>query len=105
MEQTRKKVIVGITGASGAIYGRLLLEKLSALEGQVEECAVIFSENALPVWKYELGPFDKATIPFTIFAPDNFFAPPASGSAKYDVMIVCPCTMGTLGQDRFRRFQ
>jgi 4-hydroxy-3-polyprenylbenzoate decarboxylase len=94
----KKKVIIGITGASGAIYGKLLLEKLAGLKDQVEDCAVIFSENALPVWEYELGPFDPASIPFTVFKPDNFFAPPASGSARFDVMIICPCTVGTMGR-------
>jgi 4-hydroxy-3-polyprenylbenzoate decarboxylase len=95
---TRKKIIIGITGASGAIYGKILLESLSALKDQVEMCGVIFSRNALPVWNYEIGPFDPATVPFTIYQPDNFFAPAASGSAGYDAMIICPCSMGTLGR-------
>ena len=34
----------------------------------------------------------------TFYQPGNFFAPMASGSAGYDAMIVCPCTMGTLGR-------
>jgi 4-hydroxy-3-polyprenylbenzoate decarboxylase len=95
---TRKKIIIGITGASGAIYGKILLESLAALKDQVEMCGVIFSRNALPVWNYEIGPFDPATVPFTIYQPDNFFAPAASGSAGYDAMIICPCSMGTLGR-------
>lgn len=98
MTANKIRVIVGITGASGAIYGKLLLEKLVLLKDQVGECVVIFSGNAKPVWEYELGPLDLATIPFTVFEHDNFFAPPASGSAPYDVMIICPCTMGTMGR-------
>ncbi|MCX6245119.1 MAG: UbiX family flavin prenyltransferase [Bacteroidetes bacterium] len=92
------KLIIGITGASGAIYGKLLLEKVKQLEAQVEDCSVVFSENAKAVWAYELGSFDEKQVPFKVYQPDNFFAPPASGSAGYDAMIVCPCTMGTLGR-------
>jgi flavin prenyltransferase len=94
----KQKVIIGITGASGAIYGKLLIEKLHALKDQVEECSIIFSENAKAVWKYELGNLDPGSIPFTVYEPDDFFAPMASGSARYDTMIICPCTMGTMGR-------
>lgn len=91
-------IIVGVTGASGAIYGKLLLEKLGRLKDQIDNTAVIFSENARAVWNYELGTFDPAAIPFKMYDPDDFFAPPASGSSGFDVMIICPCTMGTLGR-------
>ena len=98
------KIIVGITGASGAIYGKLLLERLNALQDQVESCGVVFSENAKAVWKFELneepgggGRTDIAT-KLRFYEPDDFFAPMASGSAGYDAMIICPCTMGTLGR-------
>jgi 4-hydroxy-3-polyprenylbenzoate decarboxylase len=94
----KQKVIIGVTGASGVIYGKLLIEKLHTLKDQVEECGIIFSENAKAVWNYELGKFDPGTIPFTIYEPDDFFAPMASGSARYDTMIICPCTMGTMGR-------
>ena len=92
------KIIVGITGASGAIYGKLLLEKLDGLRDQISDCGVIFSENSIKVWEFELGSFDPSSLPFTTYDPNNFFAPMASGSAGYDTMIICPCTMGTLGR-------
>lgn len=94
----KQKLIIGITGASGAIYGKLLLDKLSKLKSQMDECGVVFSENAKAVWNYELGKLDTESIPFTVYQPDDFFAPMASGSAGYDTMIICPCTMGTLGR-------
>jgi 4-hydroxy-3-polyprenylbenzoate decarboxylase len=94
----RLKIIVGVTGASGSIYGMLLLDKLKSIEDQVDECGVVFSDNARAVWTYELGSFDENQIPFRVYRPDDFFSPLASGSAGYDVMIVCPCTMGTLGR-------
>jgi 4-hydroxy-3-polyprenylbenzoate decarboxylase len=92
------KLIIGITGASGSIYGKLLLEKLVGLSGQLKDVSVIFSNNARTVWAYELGSIDVASIPFTIYKPDDFFAPMASGSAGYTAMIICPCSMGTLGR-------
>jgi 4-hydroxy-3-polyprenylbenzoate decarboxylase len=94
----KHKIIIGITGASGSIYGKKLLEKLGELPDQIAECSVIFSANAKNVWNYEIGPFDPAQIKFKIYEPDDFFAPMASGSAGYDSMIICPCTMGTLGR-------
>ena len=92
------KLIVGITGASGSIYGKLLLEKLVGLSSQLKDVAVVFSDNARAVWEYELGPIDVASLPFTIHKPNDFFAPMASGSAGYTAMIICPCSMGTLGR-------
>jgi len=94
----KHKIIIGITGASGSIYGKLLLEKLKSLEDQIEECGVVFSDNAKDVWTYELGSFDEKQIPFKLYSPNDFFSPIASGSSGFDVMIICPCTMGTLGR-------
>jgi flavin prenyltransferase len=101
---SKQKIIIGITGASGAIYGKMLLERLQNLTDQTEACGVIFSENAHAVWKYELDEdpmqvYQSARFErLKFFKPDNFFAPMASGSAGYDAMIICPCTMGTLGR-------
>ena len=95
----KKKIVIGVTGASGSIYARKLIERLEALNDQVEETAVIFSKNAGDVWKYELpdAPFPPEG-KIKIYRPDDFFAPMASGSSGYQVMIICPCTMGTLGR-------
>jgi flavin prenyltransferase len=94
----KNKLIIGITGASGSIYGKLMLEKLVGLSRQLQDVSVIFSKNSRAVWEFELGPVDVASIPFTIYKPDDFFAPMASGSAGYTAMIICPCSMGTLGR-------
>jgi 4-hydroxy-3-polyprenylbenzoate decarboxylase len=94
----KKRIVIGITGASGAIYGKALLETLAGLKDQTETCGVILSGNARAVWEYEIGTFDASSFPFTFYPPDDLFAPPASGSAGYDAMIVCPCSMGTLGR-------
>jgi len=92
------KLVLGITGASGAIYADLLLKRLALLEVQIESCGVVFSDSGREVWDYEIGKESRMQIPFKIYAKDDFFAPFASGSACYDLMIICPCSMGTMGR-------
>ena len=94
----KHKIIVGITGASGAIYAKTLLEKLDILRDQVEEAGIIFSDYAREVWKYELAPLEENQIPFPVYGKNDFTAPFASGSSGFDIMIICPCSMGTLGR-------
>ncbi|MDP4224940.1 MAG: UbiX family flavin prenyltransferase [Bacteroidota bacterium] len=94
----KHKIIVGITGASGAIYARNLLEQLGKFSDQLEEVSVIFSENAKKVWSYELDSDSSQSLPFPVYENTDFFAPMASGSARFDAMIICPCSMGTLGK-------
>lgn len=92
------KVVVSVTGASGAIYAKVLFDKLALLGTQVQEIGVILSDNARTVWQYELKNTDFEKIPFTIYPKNDFNAPFASGSARYNIMIICPCSMGTLGR-------
>ena len=92
------KVVIAVTGASGAVYAQFLLRKLQILNEQIETCGVVFSDCAKEVWKYELENESYKDVSFNIYAKDDFFAPFASGSAGYDVMIICPCTMGTMGR-------
>jgi len=93
------RIIVAVTGASGAIYAKLLFEELQKflLSVEVGQIDVVFSEKAKEVWKHELGVFPD-DFPFKIYDNDDFYAPFASGSSSYDVMIVCPCSMGTMGR-------
>lgn len=92
------KVVVAITGASGAVYAKVLLDKLVLLKDQYEEVSIVMSNNAKEIWKTELGNEDYNNYPFRYFDKFDFSAPFASGSAKYNVMIVAPCSMGTLGR-------
>lgn len=94
----KKKIIVAVTGASGSIYAKVLLEKLIQLQDQIDTVGMVFSDNAKAVWEYELGNRDFEKLPFTNYDKNNFFAPFASGSAKYETMIICPCSMGTLAR-------
>lgn len=97
-KQNKHKIVVAITGASGAIYAKVLLDKLQLLHDQIESVGIVMSDNAKDVWKFELGNADFEKVPFTIYNKNDFFAPFASGSAKYDSMIICPCSMGTLAR-------
>jgi 4-hydroxy-3-polyprenylbenzoate decarboxylase len=90
--------VVAVTGASGAIYAKVLLRKLQELHEQIEAVGIIMSDNAKDVWKFELGNTDYEKFSFPVYNKTDFFAPFASGSAKYDSMIVCPCSMGTLAR-------
>ena len=94
----RNKIAIAITGASGSVYAKLLLDKLVSLHGQYEEIGIVMSKNAKEVWKTELGNEDFNNYPFRYFEKYDFNAPFASGSARYNVMIVAPCSMGTLGR-------
>lgn len=94
----KHKIIVGVGGASGAIYAKVLFDKLQALSNQIEAVGVVMSDNAKDVWKYELGNDDYSKYPFRFYGKDDFMAPFASGSARYGTMIVCPCSMGTLAR-------
>lgn len=94
----KPKIIVGVTGASGIIYAKTLFEKLEKLKSQIDKVSVVFSDNAKKVWEYEIETAPEKSIPFKIFNKNDFFAPFASGSADYNIMIICPCSMGTLGR-------
>lgn len=96
--QNKHKIVVAITGASGAIYAKVLLQKLQLLNAQVEEVGIVMSDNAKDVWKFELDHTDYLNLPFKIYSKADFFAPFASGSARFNTMIICPCSMGTLGR-------
>lgn len=93
-----KKIAVAITGASGSIYAKLLLEKLVQLQEQLKEVSVVMSANAGFVWQTELGNDNYKDFPFRYFSTMDFLAPFASGSAQYDALIIVPCSMGTLGR-------
>ncbi|RFM28836.1 UbiX family flavin prenyltransferase [Deminuibacter soli] len=94
----KNKIVVAITGASGSIYAQLLLNTLLKLKEQWESVGVVMSNNARTVWRTELGNEDYTGYPFTFYDKHDFSAPFASGSAQYNVMIVVPCSMGTLGR-------
>lgn len=94
----KKKVVIAITGASGAIYAKVLLQKLVGLKDQIAAVGVVMSDNAKDVWKYELADESYKDFDFNFYDKNDFMAPFASGSAKFDTMIIVPCSMGTMGR-------
>src|SRR6476469_9375377 len=94
----KRKLVVAITGASGAIYAKILLKKLESIKHQIEDVGIIMSDNAKDVWKYELDDDSYQEFSFKFYDKNDFMAPFASGSAKFDTMIIIPCSMGTLGR-------
>ncbi len=92
------KVIVAITAASGAIYARQTIELLLA-DPRVEQVAMIYSPSARKVALHE-----GVTLPhaegdrLVEFDNENLFCSVASGSARWDSMLIVPCSVGTLGR-------
>ena len=98
----KRKIIVGITGASGSVYAKVLLEKIFSLKNQIDSVGITMSDNAKEVWTHELPhiplPFRVKKEKFIFYGKNDFTAPFASGSSDFIAMIVCPCSMGTLGR-------
>jgi 4-hydroxy-3-polyprenylbenzoate decarboxylase len=92
------KIILAITGASGSVYARLLLDKLLANKEQWSHLGVIMTENAKTVWQTELENTDYTKYDVPFYTQQDFSAPFASGSGNYNTMIIAPCSMGTLGR-------
>lgn len=90
------RVIVAVTAASGAIYARQCLELLLS-DSCVERIALIYSTHAKEVAKAE-----GVTLPedsrIELYENENIWASPASGSARWDSMIIVPSTMGTIAR-------
>jgi 4-hydroxy-3-polyprenylbenzoate decarboxylase len=94
----KNKIIVVITGASGAIYANLLLDKLMQIKDQWTELGIVISNNAKQIWNTELNNESYKNYPVSYYDKYDFNAPFASGSAQYNIMLVVPCSMGTLGR-------
>lgn len=96
--QMKRKIIIAVTGASGSVYAKVLFDQIAKIEDQIDAVGVVMSDNAKDVWKYELGNEAYNNYNFNFYSKNDFNAPFASGSAKYDTMIIVPCSMGTLGR-------
>jgi flavin prenyltransferase len=99
------KVFLGITGASGAPYAKGIVDGLVAAGAEVGLCASSAGIEVLATELYRdaslprgdvLGRFvgDAAV---TVYDPQDWKSPFASGSAKVDAYVVCPCSMSTVG--------
>ncbi|WP_418222756.1 UbiX family flavin prenyltransferase [Clostridium isatidis] len=98
-----KKIVVGITGASGSIYAKRLIEVLVKEGIQVN---VVATDKGRQVFGFELGISLKNWIEelklkyenIVLENNNNMFSGVASGSNKYDAVIILPCSMGTLAE-------
>jgi flavin prenyltransferase len=102
------RVFLGITGASGAPYAARILEALSRVDVELGVCASSAGVEVLATELYGnarlsrdetltrlLEHADGGNV--TVYEPNDWKAPYASGSAKVDAYLICPCSMGTLG--------
>lgn len=88
------KFVLAITGASGSIYAQRLLD---CLEPTGHEVHLVFSSHAQEVASCEI---DGYRLPqrFPVYQDRSMQVPFASGSAKFDAMVIMPCSMGTAGR-------
>lgn len=108
MARATQHIVVGITGASGAIYGVRLIEELLTAGCRV---TLLLTEAGRQVLGFETGlalPSELAERRRVLaerfsgklehLGLDDFFAPVASGSSAPDAVVICPCSMGTAGR-------
>jgi 4-hydroxy-3-polyprenylbenzoate decarboxylase len=93
-----RKVIIAIGGSSGSLYAKMLMDSLVSVKDKWEKVGVVITDNGKYNWKFELGDDGWRNYPFDYYGKRDFSAPFASGSAHYDTMIVCPCSMGLLAR-------
>ncbi len=101
------RVFLGITGASGAPYAARLLEALAAGDCEVGVSASsagievlateLYANPRLPRDEVLARLVERAGDTVTLYDPNDWSSPYASGSAKVDAYVICPCSMGTLG--------
>ena len=99
------KIVLAITGASGAIYSRQLLNKLLKLNNQWKELAVVMTDNARLVWKTELGNEDYSDFKVPFYGTTDFLAPFASGFGSIQYHDHRPLLHGYFGTHCRRYFK
>jgi len=94
MQETRKRIVVAVTGASGTVYGTKLVRALIDLGHEVR---IVISDAAREVMRLESDePFKIESGRAYFYHEKEIGAPMASGSFAHDGMVIVPCTMATL---------
>jgi flavin prenyltransferase len=105
----KKRILVGVTGASGSLYASRLIEELST---RAEMVYLVLTENGRAVAEHELDPKSKSVLlqilkdpkkapsdhNMRLFDCRDLFAPIASGTNTVDAMVIVPCSMGTMAR-------
>jgi len=88
------KVVIGISGASGAIYGVRLMQSLEA------DTALVMSKTAKDILRYETDLTIESIYDLAdeVFEDDDMFASIASGSNRFDAMVIAPCSESTVAK-------
>lgn len=91
------KLVVAVSGASGAPYAKRFLDFL-AEQGPAHGVSadLVFTRTGKQVWRQEIG--EEPRYPFPTWKDQDFTAPFASGSSLYDGMVVVPCSAGALSR-------
>ncbi len=94
-----RRIVIGVTGASGGPYAQRLLDFLAAHAGELGlEVHVVFTRYGRLVWGDEVGTDPTEVYPFPIHKPHDMLAPSASGSSGFEAMVIVPCSAGTLAR-------
>lgn len=100
------RVFLGVTGASGAPYAERLLRALAAADCEIGLAASSSGIQVLATELYRdpslsreevLDRFVGGAEHVTVYGENDFSSPYASGSAKVDAYVICPCSMATVG--------
>ncbi|MBX2797177.1 MAG: UbiX family flavin prenyltransferase [Myxococcales bacterium] len=98
-DPSRRRIVIGVTGASGSPYARRVLDFLAAHADELGlDVHVVFTKFGRLVWGDEVGLDPGEIYPFPIHTPHDMLAPFASGSAGFDAMVIVPCSAGTLAR-------
>ncbi len=97
LQESKKPLLVAVTGASGAVYA---LKFLELMREQGQEVHMVMSEAAVQVCSLELGEDGLQRLlrlSARTYDVSRFDSSPASGSSRWRAMVIIPCSMGTLG--------
>lgn len=94
-----RRIVIGVTGASGSPYAQRILGFLAEHAEQLElDVHVVFTRFGRLVWGDEVGTDPAEAYPFPIYKSHDMLAPFASGSAGFEAMAIVPCSAGSLAR-------